>query len=75
MFGSHGNEKELDHARILDQLDQRSQEVDDLMARLSRQKRDILALKSELSEAWSKGRCMDPDTLKLLSEPGPKRES
>ena len=69
VFGERENPETINHERILAQLDQRLREVEDLVKRLMQQKKDILHLKSELSDTWLKGQCMDADKLKLLTTP------
>jgi DNA-binding transcriptional MerR regulator len=48
---------------LLEGLDGRVREIDQLMAGLRAQRQDLTAMRSTLRDTWAKGECVDPETL------------
>jgi len=48
---------------LLERLDGRVREIDQLMAGLRAQRRDLTDLRTTLRQTWADGECMDPATL------------
>ncbi len=53
----------MDHEKMMQSLDSRLQEVDDLMQRLTRQKQEIIDFKLRLQANWDQGQCMQVDEM------------
>ncbi|MCB4435085.1 MerR family transcriptional regulator [Alteromonas sp. McT4-15] len=58
----------LDHQQVMGHLRERKQDIDDLMAKLERQKSQMVYLMHRLEELWKAGHCMTACELDGLLE-------
>ncbi|WDT85183.1 MerR family transcriptional regulator [Alteromonas sp. 009811495] len=58
----------LDHQQVMGHLRERKQDIDDLMAKLERQKSQMMYLMHRLEELWKAGHCMTACELDGLLE-------
>ncbi len=57
----------MDHEKMLNSLDARLLEVDQLLEQLSRQRQEILAFKQQLQSTWAQGECMGIEEMQQVT--------